>query len=230
MTKILDCTTRDGGHDVNWFFTPDFVRNHINNLKKNNINYYEIGYRNFKDREGKGDFYCCSVPMLKQFYSMKGEIKLGVMVDASRFSNNDFPAFDKDYLDFVRVATHPDTILYAIEITEKLYFKGYNVFLQLMEIQNVRNKDYEILENWKNKNILESIYIADTYSKVEPQNIKQYFLRLRKIGFENISFHAHNANDLAYENTVTAINLGAYSVDVSYNGMGENLDMAKLIQ
>ena len=40
------------------------------------------------------------------------------------------------------------------------------------------------LENWKNKNILESLYIADSYSTIKPQDMEGYFNKLREIGFE----------------------------------------------
>jgi isopropylmalate/homocitrate/citramalate synthase len=43
------------------------------------------------------------------------------------------------------------------------------------------------------------------------------------MGYENISFHAHNKHGLALENTLRAIELGAYSVDVTANGLGNNL-------
>ena len=41
MIKVLDCTTRDGGHDNNWSFDNNFVEKHIITLQKNKINYYD---------------------------------------------------------------------------------------------------------------------------------------------------------------------------------------------
>ena len=74
------------------------------------------------------------------------------------------------------------------------------------------------------------MYIADTYGTVQPQEIKIYFDKLRSIGYENISFHAHNNTNNALANTVNAIREGAYAVDVSYNGLGGNLSMTDLFE
>ena len=49
MVKILDCTTRDGGHTTNWNFDDNFVFALMEKLNNSGVNYYEIGYRNHYD-------------------------------------------------------------------------------------------------------------------------------------------------------------------------------------
>ena len=44
MVKILDCTTRDGGHETKWNFEDVFVNTLMEFLNKSNVSYYEIGY------------------------------------------------------------------------------------------------------------------------------------------------------------------------------------------
>lgn len=224
MVKILDCTIRDGGHQNNWNFDDNFVLNLISKLKSYKIEYCEIGYRNYIDRENKGKFFFCTKELLKKYITNKQNLKIGVMADYKRINIKDFESAEKDCLDFVRIACHPSDIENSLKICEKLKQKGYNVFLQLMEIPNVKEEHYKILENWKNKDILESIYIADSYSCVNPNKIPIYFHRLKNIGFKKISFHSHNACGFALENTIQAINCGAYSIDVSQNGLGGNLN------
>ncbi len=224
MVKILDCTTRDGGHQTNWEFDDEYVYDLITRLNQQGVTYYEIGYRNFKEKEGKGRFFCCSPEFLKRFQYKKGNLKIGIMVDCSRFSYKDFPGKNKDYTDFVRIACHPDKIEQTINIANELFVIGYKIFIQLMEIPNVKEKEYKILENWGNKDILESLYIADSYSTVRPEQLKVFFNRLRIAGYENISFHAHNKSGYALENTIEAMKLGAYSIDITQNGLGENLN------
>ena len=224
MVKILDCTVRDSGHQNNWNFDDSFVLGLIEKLKYDGIDYCEIGYRNNKDKENKGKFYFCDKKLLKKFICNKGNLKIGVMADYKRLNLNDFKSANQDLTDFVRIACHPENIKESIEICEILRKRDYKIFLQLMEIQNVKDEHYEILKKLKNKNILESIYIADSYSCVIPQNISLYFEKLKNAGFEKISFHAHNASGLALENTLNAIKCGAYSVDISQNGLGGNLN------
>lgn len=229
MVKILDCTTRDGGHQTNWEFEKKFVLNLINNLCENGVDFYEIGYRNNKDKSGKGMFYNCTSEFLKDFMGFKNNLKIGVMTDTSRFSYDDFPGMKEDCVDFVRIATHPINVEKTLEIAEQLYNKGYKIFIQLMEIPNVEENEYNILKNWKYKHILESLYIADSYSTVKPQDLHVYFNKLRKFGYENISFHAHNKSGLALDNTLEAIKLGAYCIDVSQNGLGGNLSFQEFL-
>ena len=49
MVKILDCTTRDGGHETKWNFEDVFVKTLMEFLNKSDVSYYEIGYRNHVD-------------------------------------------------------------------------------------------------------------------------------------------------------------------------------------
>lgn len=80
--------------------------------------------------------------------------------------------------------------------------------------------DYERLKNWKNKDILTSIYFADSFGAFMPVDVERIYKKLQDCGFENISFHAHNNLQLAFANTIKAIELGAYSVDATVFGMG----------
>lgn len=231
MVKLLDCTTRDGGFTSNWEFEEYFVLNLIECLNKSKIDYYEIGYRNHNNNEGKGDFYRCDKNLLANFYKNKGEVELGVMVDAKRYNANDFINAQNDYIDFVRIACHPQDIAQALEIAENLHHKGYKVFVQLMEALKIDTIGYIQLFQWTKKDILESLYVADSYGEMVQNNVEEIFNKLRVIGYKNISFHAHNNSGLALENTIKAIDIGAFSVDITHNGIGRggNLDATKLL-
>lgn len=232
MIKILDCTTRDGGHCTNWNFDKSFVQDLIGCQNKSNISYYEIGYRNHFDNEDKGRFYNSSPEFLKDFYQNKGDIKLVIMTDTKRFSIEDFSDGRSDFVDFVRIACHPDRISDTLQIAKDLYDRNYGVFVQLMDISNVDESGYSVLAKWEYKNILESLYIADSYGTIQPEDIEKYFSKLKFIGYEKISFHGHNKTNLALKNTIKAIESGAYSVDVTLNGIGRcggNLDAVVLL-
>lgn len=232
MIKILDCTTRDGGHTTNWNFEKYFVQELIKCQNKSNISFYEIGYRNHFDNANKGTFYNCSPEFLEQYYKIKGKIQLGVMTDTKRFSIKDFPGQENDYIDFIRIACHPDKIKETLSIAENLYDKGYEIFVQLMDISNIDNFGYKILEKWTCKNILKSLYCADSYGIITPLDLEKIFIKLKTADYQNISFHGHNNSNLALKNSLTAIKLGAYSVDITLNGIGRgggNLNAAELL-
>lgn len=231
MVKILDCTTRDGGHKTKWNFNEDFVFSLMECLNNSNISYYEIGYRNHYDNEGKGIFYNCTPEFLGKFYKAKGNLELGVMTDTSRYLAEDFQGRDKDNIDFVRIACHPDRIRETLEISKDLHNKGYKVLLQLMEAPNIDEAGYLNLFEFDNKDIFETVYLADSYSTMHPNEIEEYFNKMEMLGYKKISFHAHNKIQLALKNTLKAIEHGAYSVDVTLDGIGRdgNLDAVKLL-
>jgi len=222
MIKLLDCTTRDGGYCTNWNYSDEYIFDLIKTLNKNNIFYYEIGYRNYYEKENKGSFYYCTPDLIEKFYNKKNNLKIGVMVDTKRFKEKDFSNAKEDYTDFVRIATHPEKIKETLIIAETLYKKNYTVMIQLMDMSNLLQEHYKILEEWKYKNFLKTIYLADTYGIINPDDLEKIYNKIKEIGYKNISFHAHNKKYLALSNSLKAIELGAYSIDITQDGEGIN--------
>jgi len=193
MTKILDCTLRDGGHVNNWKFSDECILSTVKTAENSGIDYIEVGYK---------------MPECIKSSSSK----LVVMVDAKNIQPVDKRA------DMVRVACYPNKLIEAVEAVEDFKEQGFGVFLHLMTADKF--EDFEYLKNWKNKDILESLYFADTFGAFMPCDVENIYNKLQKCGFEKISFHAHNNLQLAFANTIKAIELGAYSIDASVFGMG----------
>jgi len=222
MAKLLDCTTRDGGYCTNWNFSDEYIFDLMSVLNKNKFSFYEIGYRNYYERNGKGPFYYCTSDFIKKFSDKKNNLKLGVMVDTKRFNEIDFPDGNTDSVDFVRIATHPEMIKQTLSVAEILYKRNYNVMLQLMDMKNLLPEHYDLLKQWKYKDIAETVYLADTYGEINASDLENIYKKIKEIGYKNISFHAHNKKNLALSNTIKAIELGAYSIDVTQDGKGIN--------
>lgn len=193
MVKILDCTLRDGGHVNKWNFSDECILATLNAAEKTQIDYFEVGY----------DMPQCITT---------SDIKLCVMLDAKNIHSVSEKA------DCIRVACYPHEIKTAIYAIEDFKNQGFEVFLHLMTADKF--EDYELLKNWKNKEILNSIYFADSFGSFMPKDVENIYKKLTDCGFERISFHAHNNLQLAFTNTIKAIELGAYSVDATTFGMG----------
>jgi len=223
MVKILDCTTRDSGYSMNWEFKDEEIFELINLLQKYNVDYYEIGYRNFYDIQGKGEFYRCMPKFLEKFRTAAGsDLKIGVMADVKRLNPTDFQDAKDDFADFVRLACHPDEISSALGFTDLFTARGYKVFVHLMDVSNITETGFIELYNYQNKDTLESLYFADSYGTITPIEVEHYYNKFKMLGYERISFHAHNKRKLALKNTQKAIKLGAYSVDISQINGGRN--------
>lgn len=220
MTKILDCTIRDGGHLCGWDFDKKLVDETYSAACKSNVEFFELGYRMHKNF--KGVYSQCPDEILPH-----GLSKIVVMVNISDFNEEDFKDGGGFY---VRVACHSDEIQQGIEACEILHSKGFDVFLHLMNVDKI--DDFSPLHNWQNKEILTSIYFADSFGSFTPDVVEKYYRKLQTLGFENISFHGHNNLQLAFANSLKAIELGAYSVDATVYGMGRgagNLPIELLI-
>ncbi len=193
MTKILDCTLRDGGYVNNWDFTDECILASLHTAENTGIDYFEAGYEMPE---------CIT----------SSSIKLVIMVDAKNIRPVSRIA------DCVRLTCYPHQIRTAINAVEDFKDQGFEVFLHLMTADKF--EDYGLLKNWSNKNILTSIYFADSFGSFMPRDVERIYNKLHDCGFENISFHAHNNLQLAFTNTIKAVELGAYSVDASVFGMG----------
>lgn len=222
MTKILDCTIRDGGHLNGWNFSDEIVRSAYYAAVKSGIDYFEIGYRFKHPKENFGKFAKCEDSYLASLFEVNDECKLTVMIDAGKSDVSEFVECKKENtpIKAVRVATYPYELKVATEQCEKLKEKGYEVFINLMVISEYKDEQFDILKNWKNKNILEAVSFADSFGAFIPEDIENYINKLKSLGFDKIGFHSHNNLQLAFANALKAIECGAGIVDASIFGMG----------
>ena len=220
MTKIIDCTLRDGGYLTNWHFDMSFVRKLYDTACLSGVDYLEAGYRNNKISDNFGEFALCDDDFLRSvFIDLKG-CKLAVMADVTKSDISLFHDADKSLISLVRVATYPETLTEAFEFCEGIYQKGYDVMLNLMAFGKYCETDIKKISAWKNKKILKSVCFSDSYGAFYPSDIIKYYNSLKYIGFDNISLHTHNNLQLAFANSIKFIENGGYSVDASVGGVG----------
>lgn len=222
MIKILDCTTRDGGYCTDWNYSDEYIFDLMETLNRCGVYYYEIGYRNYYEKEGKGPFYYCIPSLIRKFYDKKNKLQIGVMVDTKRYNEKDFPDAFEDCTDFVRIATHPEKIKETLSIAETLFNRNYNVMIQLMDMSNLSTEHFEILSEWKFKDCLKTLYLADTYGSITADELEKIYNKIKETGYSKISFHAHNKRQQALTNSLKAIELGASSIDITQDGKGIN--------
>lgn len=222
MVKILDCTIRDGGHLNGWNFNEDCVRASYYAAVDAGVDYFEIGYR-FKAPNAKwGKFAKCDDNFLFSLFKPKPECKISVMIDAGKCDADDFCrcASNLTPISVVRVATYPNQLDVAFRLCEDLAEKQYLVFLNFMAISQYNDENFEKIKNWQNKNVLEAVCFADSFGSFLPDDVSTYFNKLKSLGYSNIGFHSHNNLQLAFANTIRAIDEGFYCVDASIYGMG----------
>ena len=220
MTKIIDCTLRDGGYLTNWSFDKQFVQTLYNTANDAGVEFLEIGYRNFAKSLINSPYSLCDEKFISEIFCEKQNTKLAVMVDVGK---SDISLFNKNsIISLVRVAVYPDRLNEAFKFCEELKNLNYNIMLNLMTFGKYTNENINILKKWQNKNILESVCFADSFGAFFPNDIEKYCFLLKDIGFDNVSFHAHNNIQLAFANSIKAVENNCYSLDASVCGIGRS--------
>lgn len=221
--KIIDCTIRDGGHINNWEFDDLTVRAAYYAASKSGVDFFEVGYRVSDSKKNLGKYaYSNDDFLFTLFENSDQNCKLLIMVDAGKADEINFLKCEsrKTPIFGIRVAAYPFEYEKAINLIDKLYALGYKVYLNLMASSEISNAQYSILENWSEKYKIESIYFADSFGSFIPSDIPFYVNKLKGIGFINIGFHSHNNLQMAFANTLKAIESGANYIDASIYGMG----------
>jgi len=221
--KITDCTIRDGGFLNNWQFNDDCVKSSYFAALRSGVDYFEIGYKASKKITGRGQYGSCHEDYISNLLQYSDQCKLLYMVDANKFDDSvETPECNKNKTPFsgVRIATYPNDVKQAIYFTEQFYHKGYEVFLNLMTFSEWRQEQFDILKNWNNKEYLQAVYFVDSFGSFIPRDISLSISKLKNIGFKDIGFHGHNSLQMAFANTIKAIEDGACFVDGTIYGMG----------
>ena len=222
MVKLLDCTIRDGGHLNGWNFTKECVKASYYAAIKAGVDYFETGYRFENPKPEWGDFAKCEDDFLMSFLEKNDKCKISVMIDAGKCSLDKFQNCDpkKTPIDLVRVATYPQKLDIAFNLVEGLKKKGYEVIINFMAISEYKDEHFEKIKNWKNKGVLTAACFADSFGSFIPKDVKYFGDKLHSLGFKNVCFHSHNNLQLAFANSLRAIEEGFYCIDASIYGMG----------
>lgn len=229
--EILDCTIRDGGYVNNWNFDKKIVREIYRTISRTGVDIIELGFRNNEKKETGGPWLNVSEDLLNETISGISGIPVALMIDYNKADARSIPSAGKSLVKMYRVACNKDKTLEAINFCEDIKEKGYIVSIQLMGIINSSEASLDALLKPLSRSSLDYIYFADSYGSLFPQTIARYVNILKGTG-KKIGFHAHNSLQLAFANTLEALNNGVDIVDATIFGMGRgagNLPLETLV-
>ncbi len=226
--KILDCTLRDGGLVNNFNFTDEFVKDLYNTCINAGINYMEFGYKASTDIFNEDDFgkwkFCKDEDIRAIVGDNDTDLKISVMADVGRTNyKRDILNRSDSPIDLIRVATYINTIPSAIAMIEDAKKKGYETSCNIMAVSKVNNDDLinGLIEVAKSD--VDIIYIVDSFGSYYPEQIGRLTDLYSEIGDKydkKIGIHAHNNQQLAFANTITALMHGTKYFDSTISGMG----------
>lgn len=228
--SILDCTLRDGGYYNNWDFPPEVVTQYLNSVANANIDYVELGLRNFTKTGFLGAFAYTTERFINSIDLPEGPI-YGVMIDAKTILEVDMSIEDavealfvpatSSKIDLVRVAAHFNEVEFSAPIIAHLKELGYKVGFNLMQAGG--KSDDEIADkarqvaSWKGVDVL---YFADSLGNMDGQEVQRIVTALCTYWAGPMGIHTHNNMGKGLDNTLSAMEAGVAWVDTTVTGMG----------
>ena len=148
--KFLDCTLRDGGYYNNWDFSENLINKYLDVMSNSLIDIVEIGFRSFRGPSSKGQCAYSDESFLNRL-KIPSSLKIAVMVNASDLISHElgpdesikilFEDSKNSKVDLVRIACHKEEYEKVLSICDWLSSKGYEVGLNLMQIDSYTDKE-----------------------------------------------------------------------------------------
>ena len=226
--KIVDCTLRDGGLVNNFEFSDAFVKDLYYTNIKAGVDYMEFGYKASKEIFNPDDFgkwkFCKEEDIRAVVGDNNSGLKISVMADVG------FADFKKDIInkkdsviDMVRTAAYIPQIPASVEMIQDAHDKGYETTVNIMAISKVREEDLEEGLRILAESDVDYIYLVDSFGAFYPEQIRRLtdkYMNIAQAHGKRIGIHAHNNQQLAFANTIEALNNGASMLDATVSGMG----------
>lgn len=225
--KVVDCTIRDGGLMNDSYFTLETVRQVYKAVCAAGVDYVELGYRNSKEHfspEEYGPWRFCDEESLRRAVDGidPGDTKIAIMQDAHKANADDLLPAEESVVSLVRVATYVKDVDKAIHIARIAADKGYDTTINVMAISREGPPFLdEALDQIERETSALAVYVVDSYGALYGEGVhylvEKYQMHIKT---KEVGGHFHNAQQLAFANTIEAVVKGANFVDGTLMGLG----------
>lgn len=220
--KVLDCTLRDGGYYAKWDFDKELVQDYIKHTNYLPIEYLEIGYRSKLKDEYLGEYFYLpesTIRMIKEITTKKLSIMLNAKdckVQEIRYLLSNL----KEDISLIRIATDPQKMSFSLLLAKEIKKMGFDVAINVMYISSI-NKSHDFFQYLDNiENHIVTLNLVDSYGSIYSQELEKLINRIRERTNISLGFHGHNNLELAFSNTLKAIECGIELIDSTILGMG----------
>jgi len=229
MTKVLDCTLRDGGYYNDWNFPIDIAQQTVSSLHSAGVDIIEVGLKSAVDEKCSGLFKYCNeeyLDFLRDFTKTDFSYMLNVkefIVDGSLNK----PALDQIILDanqsvfaMCRLATHYADINILNDFHAYFQGKGYQVGINLMGVSLLDDEQLGQAMTLVETISPDVFYVADSFGSMTPEHVSELYGKLKTFYNGPLGIHTHNNQGLAFANSLRAIADGFEYIDATITGMG----------
>lgn len=223
MIELLDCTLRDGGYYTNWDFSEALTSNYFRAMEKLPISYVEIGYRSLAHDRYEGEYNFCPDYLLKEVRRQMPSKKIGIMLNEKEVTPDlldKLLAFPEGTVDLVRMAVNPDSLDRARKTAQKIKDMGFEVGFNVMYMSRWSEYPSFLSDVVSLNGVVDSFSMVDSYGSMFPEQVAEITRQLKSKLTCKVGFHGHNNIELAFANTLAAIDAGCDIVDATITGMG----------
>jgi 4-hydroxy 2-oxovalerate aldolase len=231
----LDCTLRDGGYVNGWNFSMEFAKALYGAVSEAGVQYIEIGFIN-PDGKGNQPWINVTPETIRTLREhLPNGAKIALMIDFGKVPLDAVPPQEILGADLIRVATPKSSREEATAFSAKLAEKGYATTVNYMAITTYSADELfdlaRIINDFRDR--IGYFYIADSFGALLPRRIRDV-LAILKLGGRDarLGFHPHNNIQLAFANSLEAIDAGVSILDGSVFGMGRgggNLNLEAIL-
>lgn len=223
MTEILDCTLRDGGYYTNWDFDEALTGSYFRAMERLPVSYIEIGYRSLIQDGYKGEYNFCPDYLLVNIRKLMPSKKIGIMLNEKEVKPEDLTkllSFPEGTVNLVRMAVDPKNLVRAGHTAEIIKKMGFEVGFNVMYMSKWSEYPNFISDIISLNGIVDSFSMVDSFGSMYPEGVAELTRLLKARLTCKIGFHGHNNLELAFANTLAAINAGCDIIDSTIAGMG----------
>lgn len=226
--RLVDVTLRDGGHQLDFAWPLDFVKDYLEVvLKIPQIDFVEIGYWK---QSGKfdGRFYSVDEELLS-ILAPFGSRKLGIMIDYHYCLKemSAYPSTENLAPGLIRLTSRKEDFKRALSFLNDLKtHTGASTSLNIFNISNYSRTEILRAIDLARLQPPDFIYFADTHGSIDLQQSGPQFAEYSALISETGArpgFHLHNHTGKAFANYRLLENLGYSITDASLNGLGKGI-------
>lgn len=238
MIKLFDCTLRDGGWVNGFKFGEENMCNILKTLSKGNVEFIELGY--LDEQSGSKinySMYTDFDAVYRNFEGVNGKenkIKKIVMIDYGKFSIDKIPVKtpQHDEIDGIRLCFHKKDGKEAVAFGKQILEKGYLLFMQPMVATRYSDEDMIHFMQYMNEELkgMYALYIVDSFGCMDGEELCHRLDIVNQYLEEgiHIGMHLHNNRNLAFRNSIAAVDWYAtnqtnrdFIIDESLMGFGK---------
>lgn len=228
--RLLDCTLRDGGIQIDFDFSSSEKQEILEGLIFGNIDVIEIGYLNEKiyNPNFEGTLFSSPLNAVKSFnVGVNYQTPIVAMIDFGSYQLGNLESSLITGISGIRLAFHQEQVTDAILSSSILSQKGYKVYLQPMLTNHYSDLELDAMINLINslEFPIEAVYIVDSFGEMYPNSIERIFRYYKNLKTTiSIGFHGHNNLQLAFANSIRFLeifNVRDLLLDCSLLGMGK---------